>query len=243
MIARTTAPLASAVPAGALPLILAHLRSSFNAASKDGPGHGFAPRDGSGQSPWAQAGRSAEVSEPADPGPRTRTAEEESAELDAALASARADGFAAGVDEGERHAHAAHGIALDELRTLSAALADARAFDPAELAGELATTIVALLAALLEEEPALATLGLETRIERALVLLAARSTPATLWLAPADAAALAPTLARADLSIVPDPTLAHGALRVTTRESRVDDSIAERLARLAPLLDQRAAHG
>ena len=157
-----------------------------------------------------------------------------------ALAAARADGFAAGLDEGRAQAETQAAIALAELGALAAALSVARAFDPAELAAELARTTLALLTALLDEEPSLAAHGLATRAGRALATLAGRTGPAVLWLAPADAAALAPGLARAGLDIVPDPTLVRGALRLTTRESRLDDSPAERLARLAPLLDERA---
>ena len=162
------------------------------------------------------------------------------ADAAAALARAREDGFAAGVDEGRARAEAALDASLADLARLADALVAARAFDPAELAAGLADCALWIVSDVLEADPALPARGLATRAERALATLADARAPATLWLAPPDAAALAPTLARAGLDVIADPTLARGALRLTTRDSRLDDSIADRLARLAPAVVARA---
>ncbi len=172
-----------------------------------------------------------------------------------AIDAARADGFAAGREHGAREAEATLGASLAELAVLADGLAAARAFDPAELAADLALTVRALLADVLGIDAALVpidagasdpaitrdAIGLEHRARAALEALGERMGTAVLWLAPADAAMLRETLARPGVEIVPDPTLARGALRVTTRHSRIDDSLADRLARFAPSLDERAA--
>lgn len=164
-----------------------------------------------------------------------------SASLAQDLATARADGFAAGLAEGTRRTEAAFGTRVAEIDRLLASLASARAFDPAELAPALGATVHALIAELLAVDPALETHGLETRARAALVQLADAYAPATLWLAPAQAGALGPALARPGLDIVADPTLSPGALRLTTRYSRLDDSPRDRAARPAPVLAQDIA--
>lgn len=164
-----------------------------------------------------------------------------SASLAADIAAARADAFAAGLAEGARRTEAAFGTRVAEIDRLLASLASARAFDPAELAPLLGATVHALIAELLAADPALEAHGLETRARAALAQLADAHVPATLWLAPAQAAALGLALAEPTLDIVPDPTLSPGALRLTTRYSRLDDSPRDRLARLAPMLAENIA--
>lgn len=155
------------------------------------------------------------------------------------LARARDDGFTAGFHAGRDAAEVELGASVAELDRLAGALVAARAIDAPALAEALAQTVHALLAELLDECPDLAAHGVETRARRALETFA---TPCVLWLAPPDAAALATPLARSGLSIVPDPTLARGALRLTNATSRLDDSPAARLDRLAPMLAEAAAH-
>ncbi len=155
------------------------------------------------------------------------------------IARARDDGFMAGFDAGRGAAEVELGVGVAELNRLAGVLVSARVIDTAALAASLAQTVHALLAELLDEHPDLAAHGVESRARRALDAMA---TPCVLWLAPADATVLATPLARPGLSIVPDPTLARGTLRVTNANSRLDDSPAARLGRLAPMLTEAAAH-
>lgn len=157
------------------------------------------------------------------------------------LECARADAFAAGLETGRAHGEAAVGASLDDALRLTAALAATRAIDTDALATALAEAACSILAELLDTVPDLAALGIEQRARGALAALGETHEPATLWLAPADAAVLAPRLGQAGpsaIAIVPDPTLARGALRLTTRHSRIDDSPMSRLERLAaPMAD------
>jgi len=173
---------------------------------------------------------------------RERSAEASAARQNAhagEVARARENGFTAGFDAGRGAAEVELGAGVAELDRLAGALVSARSIDAPALAAALAQTVHALLAELLDDHPDLAAHGVETRARRALDALA---TPCVLWLAPADATALATPLARPGLSVVADPTLARGALRLTNATSRLDDSPAARLDRLAPMLTEAAAH-
>lgn len=212
-----------------------------------GAGHAAAPTPGqtatcpsrlrSGHDRWPDPADTGDATENVDARRQVRSQARE-AEVD----RAREDGFAAGWGAGHLAAETALGVGLAELDRLASKLLATRAIDPQTLAAALADTVHALLAELLEADPALVVQGLEARARRALASMAEREDPCVLWLAPAEADALGSTLARPGLSIVADPTLARGALRLTTAISRIDDTLPGRLARLAPMLAEAAAH-
>lgn len=152
-----------------------------------------------------------------------------------ALAHARADGFAAGLDSGRAAAEAALGARLDELARLAAALAAATAVDPAALAPLVADAVRAVVIGLLDAEPELAAFNIEARARAAVDGLAPGGR-VTLWLAPADADAVAPALAGPAVEIARDPALPRGAVRVVAGPARIDDGALARLDRLAPEL-------
>lgn len=247
-----------------LALLLAGHRGGFvNHASPARPRDGFVaasgatgarrPRHRPGGGPVGRLQRALEdalggtpCAEADAPGPADDTEDATTAPVtrpvraDAALATARADGFAAGLAEGQRRAEAALGGGLADLERLASGLLAAQAVDADALEAPLAAAALALAQALLEAEPALALDTLEPRIARAARLLAAETAPARLDLNPSDAAfaraTLAPMLEAAAMTLGEDATLARGDLRLTRGRAAVEDRIAERLERLAAAL-------
>lgn len=156
-----------------------------------------------------------------------------------AVERARADAFAAGLEEGRRRAEAASGAAIADIARLARALAAAREVDTQVLAGPLAAATLALVYSVLDAEPELASATLAPRVQAALARLKAGIEPVALTLHPDDVAALRPALEPAlagTLTIVADPTLSRGDFALATAHARLDDRVADRLEQLATAL-------
>lgn len=158
-------------------------------------------------------------------------------DAEARLAQARADGFAAGLLAGRQQAEAALGATMGEVAALARALAQARRVDPEALVEPLVEALMACLAAVLEEEPALARASLGPRVAGALARVGEAARPAALMLNPRDMAwaraRLAAVLADEGVALAADAAIPPGGFRLRAGAATVEDRIDERLGRLA----------
>lgn len=153
------------------------------------------------------------------------------------LAQARAEAFAAGVAEGRRAAEQDAGIRISTLDRLAERFAAARALEPAEAEAALQQASLHLVTAILGDAPELVRETLHARVAKATAAFARALASAELRLNPADLAALEGRVAwPASLTARPDPEVPSGAFVIESPDTRVADSIADRLHRLEAAL-------
>jgi flagellar assembly protein FliH len=155
-----------------------------------------------------------------------------------AIDSARAEGFAAGLEAAQRVAAsgaAEHAGAIDRL---IAALESMGGFDREALAGRLRQTVLYLVTRMVGEIGVAPDL-LVQRIEAAVKLLADSSEPALMRLNPADLALVDGRVPDRVFAIA-DKAIERGALVIETRTTVIEDGPSGWLNQLAAAIDRTA---
>ncbi|WP_288804407.1 FliH/SctL family protein [uncultured Novosphingobium sp.] len=177
---------------------------------------------------------------PTGPGAPEPAAPEPAAEPEADRPDPVAEAFAQGFAEGHRQAslEAGQRAEIDARARADLSLAFARIDSELEedLRLRLRDTVIALC------EAAIAPLALDAealarRVRTAVAMLARADDERVIHLHPDDLAAIAPRL-RADWTVVPDPALERGTVRIETASGGVEDGPATWRRAIAEALDQ-----
>lgn len=160
------------------------------------------------------------------PGERAETAAEPAAVVvDDPVAIAWAEGYAKGIEQGRAEAEADGAARGDARAALELAFARLDAEMAEALRQRLLDTVMALCEATLVPYAHDADV-LARRIEHAVAMFARADDERVIRLHPDDLALVSEKLA-AEWTVVPDPALARGALRVETKNGGVEDGPAE----------------
>ena len=155
--------------------------------------------------------------------------------LDPGAQSLMEQGYALGLAEGKRAAEAALAQERAAMADLVRALEALQPEPPTALAAMLSATVRRLVAQIMGEVEIDADL-LGERVQAIAVLIADETTPSRLRLNPADAARLQGLPIGVD--VLPDPTLAPGAILLETGSGWIEDGPAIRLEKLRLALDR-----